>query len=184
MSCFNLDLLENASISCQKHLMINEFHSAVWWISLSLGDKNTFKICNKMFLHCILSWDKCLWGSHLLLIKACSSRWGAGREHGALPASCVGQMQKQTSPYLYRTAGPPSSSRICTPRAGCRSRGHIQDEARIHHRNRPASHSCICCDTKNDYKFKPALSLHFLLPRRKQTSNCDDHGIPNVFTDF
>lgn len=90
-------------------------------------------------------------------------------------------MQKQTSPYLYRTAGPPSSSRICTPRAGCRSRGHIQDEARIHHRNRPASHSCICCDTKHDYKFKPALSLHFLLPRRKQTSNCDDHGIPNVF---
>lgn len=97
---------------------------------------------------------------------------------------------KQTLPYLYHTAGPPSSSRSCTARACCRSRGRIQDRACIHHRIGPASRSYTCQvkhTPKHDHKFQLAHSLHFLLHSHSlqhqivDECNCGDQDITNVF---
>ena len=62
--------------------------------------------------------------------------------------SCVWEAIKDsktwTFPYLYRTAGRPSSSHSCTATGRCRSHERTPGTAHIHHRTAPASRSYTC----------------------------------------
>lgn len=63
---------------------------------------------------------------------------------GTQATSCVGDKNGQNKTYLYHTAGLPSSSRNCTARDCCRSRGRILGRPRIRRRTAHASRSCTC----------------------------------------
>lgn len=60
--------------------------------------------------------------------------------------------------HLYRTAGPPSWSRSCTARAGCRSRGRIPDKACTRRRTGPPSCSCTCLGTRQQLASLPHIN--------------------------
>lgn len=68
----------------------------------------------------------------------------------------------ESRPYLYRTAGRPSSSRSCTATGCCRSRGRTRGKARTRHRSGPASRSYTCqTQTHKSHHSSNLFTLYF-----------------------
>lgn len=76
----------------------------------------------------------------------CTLKYDGSRDSG----NHMCRWQKQNKTYLYHTAGLPSSSRNCTARDCCRSRGRIRGRPCIRRRTAPASHSCTYQVTARD----------------------------------